>query len=166
VLVVLILVVELLILRAYANVNRTTAIFGQATFLNSNLVNAQREAVLLEDQIEELPTTGDLRGVSVRRGLFANQLLQVEGQGGGDPQIASTVRQARRDLAVIDRHLARIKADPSRARMRAGVAAMRPLTHRVAVSIKQLFDTKEQGLFGAVSEALDARTSSERLLSA
>jgi PAS domain S-box-containing protein len=32
------------------------------------------------------------------------------------------------------------------------------------VSIKQLFDTEEQGLFGAVSGALDARKSSERLL--
>ena len=48
--------------------------------------------------------------------------------------------------------------------MRVEVAAMRPTAHRPAVSIKQLFDTEEQGLFGAVSGALDARRSSERLL--
>jgi diguanylate cyclase (GGDEF)-like protein/PAS domain S-box-containing protein len=164
VLVVLVLVVEVLIVQAYANVNRTTAISGQQSFLNTNLVNAQREAILLEDQIEELPATGDLKGVTIRRGLLGNLLFQIEGQGGSDPQVAQTLEEARRDLAVIDRHLARIKANPSRASMRVEVAAMRPTAHRLAVSIKQLFDTEEQGLFGAVSGALDARKSSERLL--
>jgi PAS domain-containing protein len=164
VLVVLILVVELLILRAYANVNRTTAVFGQTTFLVGNLVNAQREALLLDAEIRELAATGDLRGVTVRRSLLGNQLFQVEGQGGGDPEITQTVQEARRDLAVIDRHLARVKADPSRPRLRAEVEAMRPVTRRVAVRVKQLYDSKEQGLFGAVSEALNASTSSERLL--
>jgi PAS domain S-box-containing protein len=120
--------------------------------------------VLLEDQIEELPTTGDLRGVTVRRGLLGNQLSQIEGQGGGDPDVTGTIGQARRELARIDRQLDRIKADPSRASVRAGVAAMLPPAHRLAVSIKQLFDAKEQGLFGAVTGALDARKSSERLL--
>ncbi|HET7518416.1 MAG TPA: diguanylate cyclase, partial [Actinomycetes bacterium] len=164
VLVVLVVVVEVLILQAYANVNRTTAIFGEQSFLNSSLVNAQREAVLLEDQIEELPTTGDLKGATIRRGLLGNQLFQAEGQSGSDPQVAETLEWARRDLTLIDRHLARIKADPSRVSVRAEVAVMRPAAHRVAVGVKQLFDAKEQGLFGAVSGALEARKSSERLL--
>jgi diguanylate cyclase (GGDEF)-like protein/PAS domain S-box-containing protein len=164
VLVVLILVVELLILRAYANVNRTTAIFGQTTFLVGNLVNAQREALLLDAEIRELAATGDVRGVTVRRSLLSNQLFQVEGQGRGDPEITQAVQLVRRDLAVIDRHLARVKADPSKANVRAEVEAMRPVARRVAVRVKQLYDTKEQGLFGAVSGALSASTSSERLL--
>ena len=163
VLVVLILVVEVMILQAYANVNRTTAIFGEQSFLNSTLVNAQREAMLLEDQIQELPTSGDLKGVTIRRGLLGTQLFQAEGHT-GDPKVAHTLEQARRDLALIDRHLARIKADPERVSMRAEVAVMQPAAHRLAVSIKQLFDTKEQELFGAVNGALDARRSSERLL--
>jgi diguanylate cyclase (GGDEF)-like protein/PAS domain S-box-containing protein len=165
VLVALVVVGELLIFDAYANVNRTTVIFSEQSFLNTTLVNAQREAVLLEDQIEELPTTGDLRRVTVRRGLLGNQLSQIEGQGGGDPDVTGTIGQARRELARIDRQLDRIKAHPSQASVRAGVAAMLPPAHRLAVSIKQLFDAKEQGLFGAVTGALDARKSSERLLS-
>jgi EAL domain-containing protein (putative c-di-GMP-specific phosphodiesterase class I) len=48
--VVLILVVELLILQAYANVKRSTAMFGKVTFLTGTLVNVQREALPLEDQ--------------------------------------------------------------------------------------------------------------------
>jgi PAS domain S-box-containing protein len=164
VLVALVLVVEVLIFQAYANVNRTTAIFGEQSFLNSSLVNAQREAVLLQHQIEELPASGDLKGVTVRRGLLGNQLFQAEGQGGGEPRVAQTIEQAHRDLALIDRELARLKAKPSRANVRAGVSAMLPAAHRLAVSIKQLFDATEQGLFGAVSGALDARKSSERLL--
>jgi len=145
VLVALVVVVELLIFDAYANVNRTTVIFSEQSFLNTTLVNAQREAVLLEDQIEELPASGDLRGVTVRRGLLSNQLSQIEGQGGGDPEVTETIGQARRELARIDRQLARIKADPSQATIRAGVAAMLPPAHWLAVSIKQLFDAKEQG---------------------
>jgi PAS domain S-box-containing protein len=161
VLVALIVVVEVLIFQAHANVNRTTAIFGEQSYLNSTLVNAQREAVLLEDQIEDLPTTGDVRGVTIRRGLLGNQLFQAEAQR-DDPQVAQTLEQAIWDLALIDHHLARIKADPGRAQ--AEVAVMQPAAHRLAVSIKQLFDAKEQGLFGAVSGALNARRSSERLL--
>jgi diguanylate cyclase (GGDEF)-like protein/PAS domain S-box-containing protein len=164
VLVALVLVVEVLIFQAYADVNRTTAVFGQQSFLNSSLVNAQREAVLLQHQIEELPTSGDLKGATVRRGLLGNQLFQAEGQGGSDPRVAQTIEQAHRDLALIDQQLARLKANPSRANVRAGVSAMLPAAHRLAVSIKQLFDATEQGLFGAVSGALDARKSSERLL--
>jgi diguanylate cyclase (GGDEF)-like protein/PAS domain S-box-containing protein len=164
VLVVLVVVVELLIFDAYANVKRTTVIFSEQSFLNTTLVNAQREAVLLKDQIEQLPVSGDLKGVTIRRGLLGNQLFQMEGQGGNDPDVAETINQAHRDLALIDRQLARLKADPSKATMRAGVAAMRAPARRLAIRIKQLFDTEEQGLFGAVSGALEARKSSERLL--
>jgi diguanylate cyclase (GGDEF)-like protein/PAS domain S-box-containing protein len=164
VLVVLVLVVEVLIFNAYANVKRTTVIFREQSFLNSSLVNAQREAVLLKSQIEQLPVTGDVKGVTVRRGLLGNQLLQMEGQGAGDPNIRATLEQAHRDLALIDRELARIRADPSRAKMRAGAVAMGPAARRLAISVKQLFDTEEQGLFGAVSGALEARRSSERVL--
>jgi len=73
VLVALILVVEVLILQAYVNVNRSTAMFGQATFLTGNLVNVQREALLLNVEIEELAATHDLRGASLRRGLLGTQ---------------------------------------------------------------------------------------------
>jgi diguanylate cyclase (GGDEF)-like protein/PAS domain S-box-containing protein len=164
VLVVLVLVVEVLIFDAYANVKRTTVIFSEQSFLNSSLVNAQREAVLLKDQIEQLPLTGDLKGVTIRRGLLGNQLNQMEGQGGSDPNIRATLEQAHRDLTLIDRQLARIRANPSRANLRAGASAMRPAARRLAISVKQLFDTEEQGLFGAVSGALEARKSSERVL--
>jgi len=96
VLVVLVLVVEVLIFDAYANVKRTTVIFSEQSFLNTTLVNAQREAVLLNDQIEQLPVSGDIKGVTVRRGLLGNQLSQMEGQGGGDPDIRAAVTRPTR----------------------------------------------------------------------
>ena len=52
----------MLILQAYVNVNRTTAIFSQESYVTGNLVNVQREALLLNVKIEELPTTRDVRG--------------------------------------------------------------------------------------------------------
>jgi hypothetical protein len=80
VLVVLILVVEVLILQAYVNINRTTAIFGQQSFVTGALVNVQRETLLRNVKIEELPTSRDLRGAQVRRALLANQLNQLRAE--------------------------------------------------------------------------------------
>jgi diguanylate cyclase (GGDEF)-like protein/PAS domain S-box-containing protein len=164
VLVVLILVVELLILQAYVNVKRSTAMFGQVTFLTGNLVNVQREALLLNVKIEELPATRDLRGAQVRRALLGNQLHLLDGLGVDDTAVGTAITGIGRDLAVIDRALARAKANPSDARLRAEVVVMRPAIRRVTVRIKELYDAKEQEFFGALSGTLEARTSSERLL--
>jgi diguanylate cyclase (GGDEF)-like protein/PAS domain S-box-containing protein len=164
VLVVLIMVVEVLILQAYVNVNRTTTIFGRVTFLTGNLVNVQREALLLNVKIEELPTTHDLRAAQVRRALLGNQLHLLEGMGGDDAAVAATVGAVQRDLRLIDRALARAEADPSQASLTAEAERMRPAIRRITVRVKELYDAKEQGFFGVLSGALDARTSSERLL--
>jgi diguanylate cyclase (GGDEF)-like protein/PAS domain S-box-containing protein len=164
VLVVLVLVVEVLIFQAYANVNRTTAIFGQVTFLTGTLVNVQREALLLNVKIEELPNTKDLRGVTVRRSLLGNQLHVLQSLGGDDRMVETTVQAVEQDLRAIDRALARAKAKPTDASLRAEVKVMRPAIRRVIVRVKQLYDTKEQEFFGALSGTLQARTSSERLL--
>jgi hypothetical protein len=102
VLVVLILVVEGLILQAYVNVNRTTAIFGQVTLLTGNLVNVQREALLLNVKIEELPTTRDLRGTQVRRALLGNQLYLLDSLGGDDDMVDATIEGVGQDLRLID----------------------------------------------------------------
>ncbi|HEV8424213.1 MAG TPA: EAL domain-containing protein [Actinomycetes bacterium] len=164
VLVVLILGVEVLILQAYANVNRSTAIFGKVTFLAGALVNVEREALLLNVEVEELPTTLDLRGTQVRRALLGNQLHLADGLGDNDPMVKETLRGVDEDLRVVDQALARAKAKPTEANLRNQVRTMRPAIRDVIVSIKQLYDTKEQEFFGALSGTLRARTSSERLL--
>jgi PAS domain S-box-containing protein len=164
VLVVLILVVEVLILQAYVNINRTTAIFGQESYVTGALVNVQRETLLLNVKIEELPTSRDLRGAQVRRALLANQLNQLRGLGGGDTMVDATILGVDRDLRVIDRSLARAKAAPTEARLRAEAERMRPAIRRAIVRLKQLYDAKEQQFFGALSTALNTRKSSERLL--
>jgi hypothetical protein len=146
VLVALILVVEVLIFHAYVNVNRSTAIFGRVTFLTGNLVNVQREALLLNVKIEELPATGDVREAQVRRALPGNQLHLTESLGEHDPMVESTLTSLDRDLKVIDRSLAR--ADPSQASLRAEVAEMRPAVRRVTVRIKQLYDAKSRSSSG------------------
>jgi diguanylate cyclase (GGDEF)-like protein/PAS domain S-box-containing protein len=164
VLVVLILVVEVLILQAYVNINRTTAIFGQESYVTGALVNVQRETLLLNVKIEELPTSRDLRGAQVRRALLANQLNQLRGLGGGDTMVDATILGVDRDLRVIDRSLARAKTAPTEARLRAEAERMRPAIRRAIVRLKQLYDAKEQAFFGALSTALNTRKSSERLL--
>ena len=164
VLVVLILVVEVLILQAYVNVSRSTAIFGQVTFLTGNLVNVQREALLLNVKIEELPTTRDLRGAQLRRGLLGNQLRVMEGLGQGDARVADALEAMGPDLQLIDRALASGKANPTRTNLDRQVEIMRPAIGRIIFRIKDLYDAEEQGFFGALSGTLNARNSSERLL--
>jgi diguanylate cyclase (GGDEF)-like protein/PAS domain S-box-containing protein len=164
VLVVLILVVEMLILQAYVNINRTTATFGQQSYVTGALVNVQRETLLLNVKIEELPTSRDLRGAQVRRALLANQLNQLRGLGGGDAMVDATIRGVDGDLRLIDQGLARAKAAPTEARLRAEAERMRPVIRRAIVRLKQLYDAKEQEFFGALSTALNTRRSSERLL--
>jgi diguanylate cyclase (GGDEF)-like protein/PAS domain S-box-containing protein len=164
VLVVLIRVVEVLILQAYVNVSRSTAIFGQVTFLTGNLVNVQREALLLNVKIEELPTTRDLRGAQLRRGLLGNQLRVMEGLGQGDARVADALEAMGPDLQLIDRALASGKANRTRANLDRQVASMRPAIGRIIFRIKDLYDAEEQGFFGALSGTLSARNSSERLL--
>ena len=105
VLVALILVVEVLILQAYVTVNRSTAMFGQVTFLTGNLVNVQREALLLNVEIEELAATHDLCGATLRRGLLGTELLVMEGLGEDAPRVMATVRAIGPDLQLIDRAL-------------------------------------------------------------
>jgi hypothetical protein len=112
VLVVLILVVEALILQAYVNINRTTAIFGQQSYVTGALVNVQRETLLLNVEIEELPTSRDLRGAQIRRALLANQLNQLRGLGGGDTMVDATIIGVDGDLRLVDQALVRAETAP------------------------------------------------------
>ena len=163
-LIALILVVELLILRAYADVSRTTAIFGRVTFLTGNLVNVRSETMLLNAKVEELPTSRDVKGLQVRRALLGNQFFLLEGLGGSDPLVQATVQRARADLDIIDQAIVRARAKPTEANLRAEVARMRPAFRRLNVTLKELYDKEEQQFFGALSGTLQARASSERLL--
>ena len=61
-----------------------------------NLVNVQREALLLNVEIEELPTTRDVRGTLVRRALLGNQPYQLESLGGGDAMVGRHHRRGGR----------------------------------------------------------------------
>src|ERR671922_2624171 len=84
-LIVLILVVEALILRAYVEVSRSTDIFRQTSYLDGFLVNVRHETAMLNAKFEELPSSRDVKGARVRRGTLGQQLSQFEGLGEDDP---------------------------------------------------------------------------------
>jgi EAL domain len=81
-----------------------------------------------------------------------NQLHLLDGLGVDGTAVGTAVTGIGRDLAVIDRALARARADPSDARLRAEVVVMRPAIRRVTVRIKELYDAKEQEFFGAIDD--------------
>jgi hypothetical protein len=72
VLVMLVLAVEGLLLRAYAGISDTTQRFGDSSYLTGNLVNTQRETLLLTVELERARATGDLTRVDLRRALLQN----------------------------------------------------------------------------------------------
>jgi diguanylate cyclase (GGDEF)-like protein/PAS domain S-box-containing protein len=163
-LIALILVVEVLILRAYVEVSRSTEIFRQVTFLTGALVNVRHEAAQLDIKVEELPTSRDFKGVEIRRGLLGQQLNQFEGLGAHDPLVRATRLKVDADLRRVDQAIARAHAKPTEANLRAEAARMRPVFRRLTVTLKDLYDKEEQVFFGALNETLHARASSERLL--
>jgi diguanylate cyclase (GGDEF)-like protein/PAS domain S-box-containing protein len=164
VLVALVLVVEILILRAYADVSRTTTIFGRATFLTGNLINAQRELLLLRAEVERMPTRRDVDAVQLQQALLSRQvnLLLIKGQD--DPLVKAATGPVKRELRTVEQALERAQAKPTPARLRTEVAVMREPLRKAEVRLKGLYDQEEQALFGAVGEALTARARSERLL--
>jgi len=164
VLVVLILGVEVLILQAYVNVSRSTEIFRQVIFLTGNLVNVRQETARLNVEVEELPTSRDLKGMEVRRGLLGQQLNQLEGLGEHDPLVAATLLKVGPDLRQVDQAIASAEARPTEANLRAEVTRMRPAFRRLNVTLKDLYDKEEQAFFGALTGTLHARANSERLL--
>jgi diguanylate cyclase (GGDEF)-like protein/PAS domain S-box-containing protein len=164
VLVVLVLVVEALILRAYVNVSGTTEILRQATWLTGNLVNVQRELLQLDAEIEQLPSLRDFRRIQVRRALLANQYNRLKTQGVDDPLLTAEVPAIEEDLRRVDQALARARAEPTEANLEAQVARLRPVLKRLVVRVKQLFDLEEQEFTGALGATLQARGDSQRLL--
>ena len=163
-LIVLILVVELLILQAYVNVSRSTEIFRQVIFLTGNLVNVRQETARLNVEVEELPTSRDFKGVAIRRGLLGQQLNLLRGLGAHDPLVEVTLRKVDADLRRVDQAIARAQSRSVEADLRAEVTGMRPTFRRLHVTLKDLYDKEEQHFFGALSETLRARASSQRLL--
>ena len=163
-LIVLILVVEALILRAYVEVSRSTDIFRQTSYLDGFLVNVRHETAMLNAKFEELPSSRDVKGARVRRGTLGQQLSQFEGLSQDDPRIEGTLRAVLADLDRIDQAIASAEASPTRANLERTAARTRPVFKRMNVALKDLYDREEQALFGALAGTLNARASSERLL--
>ena len=163
-LIVLILVVEALILRAYVEVSRSTEIFRQVSYLDGFLVNVRHETALLNAKVEELPSSRDFKGAEVRRGLLGQQLDQLKGVGQDDPLVEAALLKVDADLDRVDQAIARAEARPTEANLRAEAARIRPVFRRLNVALKDLYDREEQQFFGALTGTLNARASSERLL--
>src|SRR6266545_3126520 len=123
-LILLILVVEALILRAYVEVSRSTEIFRQVTFLTGSLVNVRHETAQLNVKVEELPTSRDFKAVEIRRGFLSQQLHQFEGLGEYDPLVKATRLKLDADLHRVDQAIARAEARPTEANLRAAAARL------------------------------------------
>jgi diguanylate cyclase (GGDEF)-like protein/PAS domain S-box-containing protein len=160
----LIVTVQVMIVLAYRNLNSTTASFGTATDVVTGLARVQREIGQLRIEVERLRLPDGVDQVALQRGLVDQQ---IEVTLGATPTVGAEhagIQRARDHLAAFDAALARLQADPTPARL----ARTRPVLQRQAGAaetvIKEDYDASEISFFGAITNALHARTALERVL--
>jgi diguanylate cyclase (GGDEF)-like protein/PAS domain S-box-containing protein len=160
----LIVTVQVMIVLAYRNLSNTTASFGTATDVVTGLARVQRELGQLEIDVERLRVPDGVDRVAVQRGLVDQQIEVTLGATPAAGDERAGIERARSHLDAFDAELARLQADPTLAHL----ARSRPVLRREAGAaetlVKEDYDASEISFFGAITNALHARTALERVL--
>ncbi|HEX6675016.1 MAG TPA: EAL domain-containing protein [Actinomycetes bacterium] len=160
----LIVAVQVMLVLAYRNLSNTTASFGTATDVVTGLARVQRELGQLQIDVERLRVPDAVDRVAIQRGLVDQQIEVTLGATPAASDERAGIERARGHLAVFDAELARLQADPTPAHL----ARSRPVLRREAgeaeTLLKEDYDASEISFFGAITNALHARTALERVL--
>ena len=160
----LIVTVQVMIVLAYRNLGSTTTSFGTATDVVTGLSRVLREIGQLQIDVSRLHSPGEADKLAIRRGLVDQQIEVTLSATpvGGDQRAA--LERARGHLASFDTELATLQAHPTREQL----ARSRPALERQASEaedlVKAVYDASEIGFFGAIANALHARSALERVL--
>jgi len=160
---VLIVAVQVMIVQAYRNLGSTTQSFHIATEVTTDLHNAHREILELAVTVDRLQLPDGLDKVELRRALLDRQLA-VTGEASNDPRLREDLAQIRGQLAAFDAEFARLRAQPTAARLARARPGLQRRTDQVERLVKSTYDQGEIQFFGAIQQTLNARTSFQRLL--
>jgi diguanylate cyclase (GGDEF)-like protein len=162
---ILLVLVEVLVLSAYQDTQRTTREFAQTTDSTTGLAHLQRETLGLQFQVHQIVShdPGATSGIMLQRGLFARQLDVVEGAAGNRHDLERELAEIRLELARFDRALRVFRTSHSETAGGARAALERPLFRMSAIA-KHAFVDEEHVLYGALSHTLHERSKSQRLL--
>jgi diguanylate cyclase (GGDEF)-like protein/PAS domain S-box-containing protein len=160
----LIITVQVMIVLAYRNLGNTTTSFGTATDVVTGLSRVLREVGQLQIEVGRLSSPAGADKLAIRRGLVDQQIevtLSATPAGGEE---RAALERARGHLASFDAELAKLQARPTREQL----ARSRPILERQAAdaeaAVKAVYDDSEISFFGAIANALRARSTLERVL--
>jgi diguanylate cyclase (GGDEF)-like protein len=152
--VALFVLVEILVVTSYRQVSETAQGVNLATNTSTTLANVSRETLLLRDLFLHLKGPAGLSEVQLRRGLLERQLQVLTGSS-TDPSLQSGIVGYRWGLETLDAQLSRLKGAP-RSSFATAVTLMSPTLDDLDLRAKQLFDSQEHRLYGAISADLVA----------
>src|SRR6266545_1539353 len=160
----LIVTVQVMIAQAYQNLGSTTAAFGTATDVTAGLSRLEREILRLGIEVERMRLRDGFDAVELRRSLADKQFevtLSAVPVGGGE---FAALERARQGLVTFDAELARLKADPTPAQLARSRPVLTQQVQDVETILKEAYDASEISFFGAIANALRARTNLQRVL--
>src|SRR5919197_2524198 len=160
----LIITVQVMIAQAYRNLGSTTTAFSTATDTTAGLARLQREVLRLALEVERVRSRDDLDILDVRRGLVGKQLEVTVSAVPPRSSQAGALREAMRGLDAFDAELARLRAHLTTARLARSRPVMSQDLDDVETVLKEAYDASEISFFGAIANALRARTNLERVL--
>jgi diguanylate cyclase (GGDEF)-like protein/PAS domain S-box-containing protein len=160
----LIVTVQVMIVLAYRNLSNTTASFGTATDVVTGLARVQRELGQLQIDVERLRVPDGVDRVAIQRGLVDQQIEVTLGATPAAGDERAGIERARGHLAAFDAELARLQADPTPAHLARSRPVMRREAGEAETLLKEDYDASEISFFGAITNALHARTALERVL--
>jgi diguanylate cyclase (GGDEF)-like protein len=159
----LIVTVQVMIVQAYRSVGSTTRSFDTATEVTTDLHHVSDEALRLGLAVDRLRLPDGLDAVELRRGLL-DQQLDVTAGASDDPRLHDSLARIRGELATFDADFARLRAQPSAARLARALPGLQRRTDQVQQTIKSTYDQAEIQFIGAIAQTLHARTAFQRLL--
>jgi diguanylate cyclase (GGDEF)-like protein/PAS domain S-box-containing protein len=160
---VLIVVVQVMIMRAYRDQGSTIRLLDTGQEILTDLHNAHREAFKLSLTIDRFKLPDGLDEVELRRGLLDRQLEATLGAS-DEPRLREDLAQIRGQLATFDAEFARLRAHPTTARLTRTRPRLQRRTNEVEALMKSTVGEGEVLFLGAIQQTLQARASFQRLL--
>jgi diguanylate cyclase (GGDEF)-like protein/PAS domain S-box-containing protein len=160
---VLIVVVQVMIMRAYRDQGSTIRLLDTGQEILTDLHNAHREAFKLSLTIDRFKLPDGIDEVELRRGLLDRQLEATLGAS-DEPRLREDLAQIRGQLATFDAEFARLRAHPTTARLTRTRPRLQRRTNEVEALMKSTVGEGEVLFLGAIQQTLQARASFQRLL--
>jgi len=163
VLAVLIVAVQVMILHAYRDLGSTIRSLDTATEVLTDLHDAHRETFRLALTVDRFQLPDGLDEVELRRGLLDRQLDATFGAS-DEPGLREDLAQIRGQLDAFDAEFARLRANPTGARLANARPGLQRRTEEIEVLLKSTYGQGEIQFLGAIQQTLQARRSFQRLL--